>query len=93
MPDELFPLSDKTGSVEKRDGISRIGTVEIVAYDYEGERFCVGCATNHDDIDKGRFHTDPYSVPSGGSVSRCSIQDADIRYYCENPNCGKKIPE
>jgi len=89
---ELFPKADQKGSVEKRDGWDRFGTVEIVAYDYNGERFCVECATEHDNIDKGRFHSDPYSVPSGGSVPRRSIREADIRYHCGNPDCGKKIP-
>jgi hypothetical protein len=93
MSSELFPNSDKMGSVEKRDGRTRIGTVEIVAYDYQGERFCVECATEHSEIDKERFHSDPYSVPHGGSVRRRSMQECEITYHCGNPNCGKQIPE
>ena len=84
---ELFPLSDKTGSIETKGPFT-----DIVAYDHRGERFCVECATEHDEIDKEQWHNDPYSVPYGGSVPRRSIRDADIRYHCGNPNCGKKIP-
>jgi len=84
---ELFPHSNEIGSTEYRNN------AEIVAYDYDGERFCVDCAHNHDEIDCERWHNDPYSVPYGGSVERRHMHDTDHEYHCGNPECGRKIPQ
>jgi len=84
---ELFPHSDELGSTITIDG------TEVVAFDYDGERFCVDCAGEHEQIDRERFHRDPYSVPYGGSVQRRHLHDTDHDYHCGNPECGRKIPE
>lgn len=84
---ELFPHSNEVGDVEYR------GNAEIVAYDYDGERYCVYCATHHDEIDKERFHSEPHTVPAGGSVERRHMQETDHDYHCGNPDCGRKIPQ
>lgn len=87
MTQELFPHSDETGNTEWRDGC------EIVAYDYDGDRYCVDCAAEMDEIERARFHFDPYSVPAGGSVERRHMRETDHEYHCGNPRCGRKIPE
>jgi len=84
---ELFPYSDKTGTVEYRNG------AEIVAYDLDGERYCVHCAREMDSIDCDRWHNDPYSVPYGGSVERRHMHETEHEYHCGNPQCGRKIPQ
>lgn len=84
---ELFPHSDETAPTEYR------GSAEIVAYDYDGERFCVDCAADHDEIDREQWHDRPRTVPYGGSVERRHMRETDHEYHCGNPQCGKKIPE
>jgi len=83
---ELFPHSDETGVIETRNG------AEIVAYDLDGERYCVECAREMDEIECRRFHEKPRSVPCGGSVQRSHMQDTDRMYHCGNVDCGKEIP-
>lgn len=83
---ELFPHSEQKGITENRD------YAEIVAYDLDGERYCVECAREHDEIDCERFHKEPRSVPHGGSVQRRHMHYTEVKYYCGNPQCGKKIP-
>jgi len=84
---ELFPESDKLANVERH------GSNTVVAYDYNGERFCVDCAKEHTEIDRERWRQDPRSVRSGGSVHLCHMHETDMRYRCGNPNCGRRIPE
>jgi len=83
---ELFPKSDETGST------MTINNAEIVAFDLDGERYCVDCAQDMDNIDCERFHTEPRSVPSGGSVLRQHIVHNGHEWHCGKTDCGVKIP-
>lgn len=83
---ELFPKSDQIGSTVTIDG------TEIVAFDLDGERYCVDCARDMDSIDCERFHKDPYSVPYGGSVLRRHMRETEHTYHCGNTDCGVEIP-
>lgn len=93
MMETIYPKSDQLGETEYRPAsMTYKQTVEVVAYDYDGQRFCVECAKEHDEIDCDRWHHDPYSVPAGGSVTRASMQSAEMAYHCANTDCGKEIP-
>jgi len=84
---ELFPKSDEMGET------MHIDHAEIVAFDLDGERYCVECAKAMDEIDCERFHTDPYSVPYGGSVCRRHVIQSEYEWHCGNSDCGRKIPQ
>jgi len=83
---ELFPHTDELGSTMWIDG------ADVVAFDLDGERYCVDCATDMNEIDTDRFHRKPRSVPYGGSVERRHMAETDHEYYCGNHDCGRRIP-
>lgn len=84
---ELFPKADELGTVRfMSDG------AEVVAFDLDGDRYCVECAMRMDEIDCERFHNEPRTVPHGGSVERRHMAETDHEYHCGNTDCGRKIP-
>lgn len=86
MSNDLFPHSDQIGETMILD------SSVIVAFDLDGDRYCVECSKEMDEIDCERFHNNPYSVPAGGSVLKQHMRETDHTYHCGNSDCGKEIP-
>lgn len=53
---------------------------EVSAIDHNGERYCLDCAREHEDIDVKQYIEEPRTVPAGGPVTIDA--EAESRYYC-----------
>lgn len=84
---EEFPNvnNNDTGKIERHVGYR----ANIVAYDYDGARYCVECAEQDNRIDREQFRNRPKEVAYGGAVREGA--EADHEQYCGR--CLIKIPE